>query len=195
MLKLQEVSLMPEKLDLKESVKKAITLLVQKQISRTIILSSYKINTVLKTNYGINVRVDKVGRILSQVAKRNNLPRLPTNIPKYKLDLDKTSRLEHAEQATEQFRTALTHIPSELKRREKKDQQELIHEYLSTLHLLLAEMNFLAGATLEATTHYRDALDCNTRATRNKTQIKRQVLAQERLAGVRARLGKFHTRI
>src|SRR4030042_621221 len=97
MLKLQEVSLMPEKLDLKESVKKAITLLVQKQISRTIILSSYKINTVLKTNYGINVRVDKVGRILSQVAKRNNLPRLSTNIPKYKLDLDKTSRLEYAD--------------------------------------------------------------------------------------------------
>ncbi|OLS12727.1 MAG: hypothetical protein RBG13Loki_3649 [Promethearchaeota archaeon CR_4] len=106
---------------------------------------------------------------------------------------DEAKRKKHAEQAIEQFRTALTHIPSELKRREKKDQQELIHEYLSTLHLLLAEMNFLAGATLEATTHYRDALDCNTRATRNKTQIKRQVLAQERLAVISARIGKFDT--
>ncbi len=88
---------MPEKFDLKESMKKAIRLLVQKQVSRTIILSSYKINAVLKSNYGVNARVDKIGRILSQVAKRNNLPRLPTNIPKYKLDLDKTNRLEFAD--------------------------------------------------------------------------------------------------
>ena len=88
---------MAQKLDLKESIKKAIRLLVQKQVSRTIILSSYKINAVLKINYGINVRVDKIGRILAQVAKRNNLPRLPTNIPKYKLDLNKTSRLEFSD--------------------------------------------------------------------------------------------------
>ncbi len=81
----------------------------------------------------------------------------------------------------------------DLKRREKKEQQELIHEYISTLHLLLGEINFLAGATLDATTHFRDALECNTRATRNKTQVKRQVLAQERLATISARIGKFDT--
>ncbi len=80
-----------------------------------------------------------------------------------------------------------------MKRREKKEQQELIHEYLATLHLLLGEIFFLAGATLDATTHFRDALECNTRATHNKTQVKRQVLAQERLAIISVRIGKFDT--
>ncbi len=59
--------------------------------------------------------------------------------------------------------------------------------------MLLGEINFLAGATLDATTHFRDALECNTRATHNKTQVKRQVLAQERLATISARIGKFDT--
>jgi len=56
-------------------------------------------------------------------------------------------------------------------------------------------MSFLAGATLEATTHFRDALDCNTCSTHNKTQVKRQVLAQERLAVISARIGKFDTAV
>jgi hypothetical protein len=56
-------------------------------------------------------------------------------------------------------------------------------------------MSFVAGATLEATTHYRDALDRNTRATHNKIQLKRQVLAQERLAIISARIGKFDTAV
>ncbi len=83
--------------------------------------------------------------------------------------------------------------PPDLKRKEKKVQEELIHEYVSTLHLLLGEINFLAGATLDATTHFRDALESNTHATRNKTQVKRQVLAQERLATISMRIGKFDT--
>ena len=84
---------MPEKLDFRDSIKKAIGLLCQKQVSKCVILSSYKVNAVLKTNYGINIRVDKVGRVLSAVAKKNNLQRLSTNIPKYLLDLRKTTQL------------------------------------------------------------------------------------------------------
>ncbi len=106
---------------------------------------------------------------------------------------DEAKRKKHALQAIEHFHTALSHMPAELKRRQKKDQEELIHEYLSTSHLLLGEINFLAGATLDATTNFRDALECNARATHNKTQVKRQVLAQERLAIISARIGKFDT--
>lgn len=75
-------------------VKQAIEMLCEKNISNVVILSSYKINSVLKENFGINVRVDKIGRILSNVAKRNDLKRLKTNIPKYKLQISMVSNLE-----------------------------------------------------------------------------------------------------
>ena len=68
-------------------VKKAIKLLCENNISAVVILSSYKINSVLKENFGINIKVDKIGRILSNIAKRNKLSRLSTNIPKYKLKI------------------------------------------------------------------------------------------------------------
>ena len=38
--------------------------------------------------------VDKIGRILSNVAKRNQLKRLNTKIPKYKLNTSKFSTLK-----------------------------------------------------------------------------------------------------
>ncbi len=75
-------------------IKKAIELLAEKNVSQTVILSSYKINSVLKENYGINIKVDKIGRILSKIAKLNELKRLNTNIPKYKLQISKVSSLE-----------------------------------------------------------------------------------------------------
>jgi hypothetical protein len=75
-------------------VKQAIEMLCEKNISNVVILSSYKINSVLKENFGINIRVDKIGRILSNVAKRNHLKRLKTNIPKYKLHISMVSNLE-----------------------------------------------------------------------------------------------------
>ncbi|MFW9928964.1 MAG: hypothetical protein ACFFD1_06210 [Candidatus Thorarchaeota archaeon] len=75
-------------------VKQAIEMLCEKNISNVVILSSYKINSVLKENFGINVRVDKIGRILGNVAKRNDLKRLKTNIPKYKLHISMVSNLE-----------------------------------------------------------------------------------------------------
>ena len=72
-----------------DSLKKAVDLLVHRQISQTVILSSYKINTVLKENFGIDIKVDRVGRALSKYAKQEHLKRLTTNIPKYELNITK----------------------------------------------------------------------------------------------------------
>ena len=86
------------KVESKESliflVKKAIEMLCEKNISSVVILSSYKINSVLKENFGVNIKVDRIGRILSNVAKLNQLKRLSTNIPKYRLQISKVSSLE-----------------------------------------------------------------------------------------------------
>ncbi|MFW9866464.1 MAG: hypothetical protein ACFFEN_10250 [Candidatus Thorarchaeota archaeon] len=87
-----------EKLETRESlinlVRKAIELLCEKNISNVVILSSYKINSVLKEHYGIDIKVDKIGRILSRIAKLNELKRLSTNIPKYKLQISRVSSLQ-----------------------------------------------------------------------------------------------------
>ncbi|MHA1915077.1 MAG: hypothetical protein ACW986_05695 [Promethearchaeota archaeon] len=86
------------KLESKESIVKlvrsAIELLCEKNISNVVILSSYKINSVLKECYGVDIKVDRIGRILSRVAKINQLKRLSTNIPKYKLQISRVSSLE-----------------------------------------------------------------------------------------------------
>jgi len=75
-------------------VKKAIELLCEKNISSVVILSSYKINSVLRENFGVNIKVDKIGRVLSKIAKLNELKRLNTNIPKYKLQISKVANLK-----------------------------------------------------------------------------------------------------
>ena len=75
-------------------VKKGIELLAARNISQTVILSSYKINSVLKDSYGVDIKVDKIGRILGKIAKLNELKRLNTNIPKYKLKISKVSSLQ-----------------------------------------------------------------------------------------------------
>ena len=75
-------------------IEKAIKLLCEKSYSQVIVLSSYKINSVLKENFGVDIKVDKIGRILSNVAKRNQLKRLNTKIPKYKLNISKFSTLK-----------------------------------------------------------------------------------------------------
>jgi hypothetical protein len=89
---------LPEKQD-KETlinlVKQGIEMLAERNISEIVVLSSYKINSVLKDNYGIDVKVDRIGRILSIVAKNNHLKRLNTNIPKYKLQISKVSGLQY----------------------------------------------------------------------------------------------------
>ncbi len=75
-------------------IKKAIELLCEKNISDVVILSSYKINSVLKEQYGVDIKVDRIGRVLSTIAKRNQLKRLNTNIPKYKLHISRISSLK-----------------------------------------------------------------------------------------------------
>lgn len=84
----------PNKEAILKLVKQAIEKLCEKNISEVVILSSYKINSVLKENYGIDIRVDRIGRILSNIARRNQLKRLNTNIPKYKLKISSVSTLE-----------------------------------------------------------------------------------------------------
>ena len=75
-------------------VRKAIELLADKNVSQMLILSSYKINSVLKENFGVRIKVDIIGRILSRIAKLNQLKRLNTNIPKYRLTVSKVSSLK-----------------------------------------------------------------------------------------------------
>jgi len=75
-------------------IEKAIKLLCEKSYSQVVVLSSYKINSVLKENFGVDIKVDKIGRLLSNVAKRNQLKRLNTKIPKYKLQISKFSTLK-----------------------------------------------------------------------------------------------------
>ena len=84
----------PDKETIISLVKQAIEMLCEKNISSVVILSSYKINSVLKENYGVNIRVDRIGRILSGLARRNELKRLNTNIPKYKLQTSQFSKLQ-----------------------------------------------------------------------------------------------------
>jgi len=75
-------------------VKRAIELLCEKNISSVVVLSSYKINSILKENYGVNIKVDRIGRVLGRIAKANQLSRLSTNIPKYKLKVSRVSSLQ-----------------------------------------------------------------------------------------------------
>ena len=83
-----------ENLTLKDYVKKAIELLCKKNISDVVILSSYKINSILKENYGVDIKVDRIGRILSNIAKQNKLKRLQTNIPKYQIRISRLYKLK-----------------------------------------------------------------------------------------------------
>jgi hypothetical protein len=75
-------------------VKRAIELLCEKNLSSVVVLSSYKINSILKESYGVNIKVDRIGRVLSRIAKLNELKRLSTNIPKYRLKVSNVSSLQ-----------------------------------------------------------------------------------------------------
>ena len=83
-----------DKENLLKLIKQAIEMLCEKNISSVVILSSYKINSVLKENYGVDIRADRIGRVLSKLATHNKLKRLGTNIPKYKLHVSKLPSLE-----------------------------------------------------------------------------------------------------
>jgi len=85
----------PDKEKLIKLVKQGIELLAEKNISAILILSSYKINSILKDNYGVNIKVDRIGRVLSSVAKKNQLKRLSTQIPKFQLQISKVAKLQY----------------------------------------------------------------------------------------------------
>ncbi len=87
----------PDKETLIKLVKQGIEMLAERNISSILVLSSYKINSVLKDNYGVDIKVDRIGRILSSIAKKNKLKRLGTQIPKYQLQISKVGRLEYPE--------------------------------------------------------------------------------------------------
>ncbi len=83
-----------EKEKILKLMEKAIKLLCEKSYSQIVVLSSYKINSVLKEHYGVDIKVDRIGRLLSNIAKRNQLKRLSTNIPKYKLKISNFASLK-----------------------------------------------------------------------------------------------------
>ncbi|MBY9005894.1 MAG: hypothetical protein KGD63_03965 [Candidatus Lokiarchaeota archaeon] len=82
------------KIGLAKLIKRAIELLCEKNFSEVVVLSSYKISSILNDNFGINIKADKIGRFLSNLAKRNDLKRLNTNIPKYKLHISHLTNLK-----------------------------------------------------------------------------------------------------
>ena len=75
-----------------EFVKRAINLLLDNQISDTLILSSHKINSILKDKCGVNFKIDRIGRALSKLAKQQQLKRISTRIPKYELKASRFKR-------------------------------------------------------------------------------------------------------
>lgn len=90
----------PQKKDSTKSVwpfvTQAIDTLVKNQISDTLILSSYKINTVIKNYFGKNFKAEVVGRCLARLAKHNSLKRIKTRIPKYELRKSNFSKFTSA---------------------------------------------------------------------------------------------------
>ncbi len=87
----------PDKETLIKLVKQGIEMLADRNISSIVILSSYKINSVLRDNYGVDIKADRIGRVLSSIAKRNQLKRLTTQIPKYQLQISKVAKLQYPE--------------------------------------------------------------------------------------------------
>lgn len=76
-----------------ENVKKAIQYLLKRQIGNCLVLSSYKVSSVLKDRFGTDINISKVGRFISKFAKVNKLERLTTNVPKFKIEKKQFNRL------------------------------------------------------------------------------------------------------
>jgi hypothetical protein len=77
----------------KENLKRAIFFLMRGHVGTCLVLSSYKVAAVLKENFGTDVNISKVGRFISRFAKVNNLERLGTNVPKFKIERDDFDKL------------------------------------------------------------------------------------------------------
>ncbi|MCF2139804.1 MAG: hypothetical protein K9W44_07110 [Candidatus Lokiarchaeota archaeon] len=61
----------------------SLYLLLDGQVSDTLILSSHKINTILVQKCGVNLKIDRIGRYLARFSRQHQLKRLSTKIPKY----------------------------------------------------------------------------------------------------------------
>ena len=72
--------------ELEFNVMTAIAQLMKGHVGSCLVLSSYKLASVLKDRFGTDVNITKVGRFLSKFARVNELERLGTNVPKFKLD-------------------------------------------------------------------------------------------------------------
>lgn len=79
--------------EMKEWVLKSMRLLLEGQVSDTLILSSHKINTVLTQKFGVNMKIDRIGRFLAKFARENKLKRLSTKIPKYEVKKENLSKI------------------------------------------------------------------------------------------------------
>jgi hypothetical protein len=79
---------------LEPMIHRAITHLIQNQVSDTLILSSYKLNTVMKNYLGQEFKVEQIGRHLARIAKQHKLKKLGTKIPKYELKKNKFAAFE-----------------------------------------------------------------------------------------------------
>ncbi len=68
---------------LAEIVFRAIGILIEGNVSETIIVSSHKINSILQDKLGRNFKIDRIGRALARIAKKNELEKMTTSVPKY----------------------------------------------------------------------------------------------------------------
>ena len=66
-----------------EYVQRAINLLIEGQVSETLILSSRKINSILQEKCGKNFKIDRIGRALARIARQKELKKISTSVPKY----------------------------------------------------------------------------------------------------------------
>jgi hypothetical protein len=76
-----------------ENLKRAIAHLMKGHVGTCLVLSSYKVAAVLKENFGTDVNISKVGRFISRFAKVNNLERLGTNVPKFKIEREQFDKI------------------------------------------------------------------------------------------------------
>lgn len=74
---------------LEPHINRAIDHLIRHQLSDTLIISSYKISTVLKNYFGHEFKTEQIGRHLARIAKQHKLKKIDTKIPKYELKKNK----------------------------------------------------------------------------------------------------------
>ena len=90
---------MPDDKTFAEELKEAIRQLMKGHVGSSLVISSYKVASVLKDRFGTDVNMSKVGRFISKFAKENELERLDTNVPKFKIDREKFDSIKFDEES------------------------------------------------------------------------------------------------